>query len=80
MSLTNPMNVFEVHWILSGKGGGERILLPMNSLVALPHVGDELRADGHRFFVVEKIVWCLDEPKAKERGVQRVNIQIKKVK
>lgn len=67
------MKLFSIHWILKN----ERVPLPMNSLIALPSVGDEIRASRNKFYTVARIVWCLDEPH--EFG-QRVNIEIKRAK
>ncbi len=67
--------LFSIHWILLPSG--KRILLPKNSMDALPNVGDELRASPKSFYTVVSIVWCLDE---KDEFGQRVNIGIKKSK
>lgn len=67
------MKLFKIHWIV----GSKQILLPKNSLNALPRVGDELRASDKKFYTVVRLVWCLDE--SDEFG-QRVNIELKRAK
>ena len=68
------MKKFNIHWIINNK----HRFLSVNSLDALPCVGDEIRQSDKEFYVVEKIVWCLDE--YNDIHQQRVNIKLKKIK
>ena len=63
---------FYAHFIVDNKHYGKR---PINGV---PRVGDEVRMGKHgheSFFVVKRVVWCMDEPHALG---ERVNIELVK--
>ena len=70
-----PTTQFNIHWIV----GGRRKFLPKNTLPAVPHVGDEVRASDKEFYTVRHVVWCLDEGDSMGLG-QRVNIGLEPIK
>ena len=49
-------------------------MLARKSIGSCPRVGDELRLPTDRYFVVKRIVWCLDEHS--NPGYDRINIGV----